>query len=150
MDQFDREKAQRVWQRVQSNQPAPPPKPPAQPNPEGLLLEELIDIRLLQQLARQQREPLAGLLRSLIAQGQGRASALRGICQLSGLTPPSALPKADTPALANGLRRLMGQLLRRRMAYRQLDDHPEYGPLYDSLAQETQASALALAKIIGR
>lgn len=149
MEQFDREKARRVWQRVQGERPEAAP-PLAQPNPEGLLLEELTDIRLLQQLSKQQREPVAGALKALILQGQSRAATLRCICHLSSLTPPGALPKAETPALAIGLRRLMGRLLRRRQEYRKLSDHGEFGPLYEGLASEIQSSILTLARLIGR
>lgn len=150
MDQFDREKAQRVWRRVQGERAELPTNPLLQPNPEGLLLEELTDIRLLQQLTKQQREPVAGALRTLIAQAQSRAAVLRGICHLSSLTPPAALPKLDGPGLSTGLRRLMGQLLRRRLEYLRLKEQPEYGCLYEALSREILESILTLARLIGR
>lgn len=150
MDQFDREKAQRVWRRVQGERTDLPANPLLQSNPEGLLLEELTDIRLLQQLAKQQREPVASALRALTSQAQSRAAVLRGICKLSSLTPPSSLPKLEGPELSTGLRRLMGRLLRRRLEYHRLTEQQEYGCLYEALGRETQESALTLARLIGR
>lgn len=150
MDQIDREKAQRVWRRVQGERSALPANLLLQPNPEGLLLEELTDIRLLQQLSRQQKEPVAGFLRILISQAQNRAAVVKGICRLSELVPPSIPPKAEDPALSSGLRRLMGRLLRRRQEYIRLSEQPEYGALYGALAEETLLSILTLARLIGR
>ena len=118
MEPIDRQKAQRVWQRVQSTHPESPPL--AGSNPEGLLLEEITNSQLLEQLARQTREPAQ--LRLLAQQCQHRANILRGICKLSSLTAPTGIPKPgpqdNFPA---ALRRLMGQLLRRLQEYRR--DH---------------------------
>ena len=150
MDQFDREKAQRVWRRVQGERTELSPNPLLQPNPEGLLLEELTDIRLLQQLSKQKKDPVAGALRTLVSQAQNRAYALRGICQLSSLTPPASLPRLDGPELSIGLRRLMGRLLRRRQEYHRLADQPEYGVIYEALGHETADSILTLVRLIGR
>ena len=143
MEQFDREKARRVWQRVQ-NQPGEERLPA---NPEGLLLEELTDLRLLGQLALQQKSPL---LRELISRTQNRVDTLRGICRLSGLTVPSNLPKLPATPFPTALRRLMGFLLRRQLEYHRLAEHPEYGCLYEGLSEQTKASSLMLAKLIGQ
>lgn len=147
MEQFDREKAQRVWKRVQGDRNVPPmPVGPArilQPNPEGLLLGELTDLQLL----RTSKDPA---LRQLAAQSQSRAAVLRGICRLMELTGPSELPRPDNKPLPTALRHLMGRLLRRLQEYRQLCENEEFGPLYDSLAHQTQESAVLLARIIGK
>lgn len=153
MEQIDREKAQRVWQRVQSRQPAAQTAHASSlsPTPEGFVLEELTDGEVLLQLARQSKEPANGPLRQLAAQTQSRAGILRGICRLAGLTAPDQLPKPgrqdNVPAV---LRRLMGRLLRRLQEYRKLCDHPEFGPLYEGLAQSSRDSALSLAQVIGK
>lgn len=150
MEQIDREKAQRVWRRVQGDRSmSPMPVAPAQilqPNPEGLLLGELTDTQLLLQLSRGKDSPL----RQLAAQSQSRAAVLRGICRLSGLSGPAELPKPEVKETSAALRRLMGQLLRRLREYRQLCAHEEFGPLYETLAHQTQDSAAALARIIGK
>ena len=151
MEQFDREKAQRVWKRVQGERNPPPvnvgPAQILQPNPEGLLLGELTDLRLLQQLSRGSQEPA---LRQLTAQAQSRAAVLKGICRLMSLTGPGELPKIDTKEPSAALRRLMGGLLRRYREYRHLCDQEEFGVLYHSLARQTQESAVLLARLIGK
>ena len=140
MEQFDREKAQRVWKRVQGE--ILPPL--SLHNPAGLLLEELTDIRMLNLLLRQSKD------RSLLSLYQSRAAVLRGLCRLADQQPPADLPEPRIDNPATVLRRLMGRLLRRLQEYRQLSDHGEYGPLYEGLAQEAQASALRLAAMIGK
>lgn len=147
MEPIDRQKAQRVWQRVQSTHPESPPL--AAPNPEGLLLEEITDAQLLEQLARQTKE--SAQLRLLAQQCLQRASILRGICKLSSLTAPTGIPKPgrqdNFPA---ALRRLMGQLLRRLQEYRRLNNHEEFGPLYEVLGELTRDTAVLLAQVIGK
>lgn len=147
MEQFDREKAQRVWQRVQARQPVPTPSLSA--GPEGFVLEELTDAEVLLQLARQSKEP--ALLRQLASQGQSRAGVLKGICRLMGVNPPAAIPKTGRQDnVAATLRRLMGRLLRRLKEYRGICDQEEFGPLYEALAGQTRDSAILLAQIIGK
>lgn len=153
MEHIDRDKAQRVWQRVQSRQPMPPAvHTPSLPlTPEGLVLEELTDSLLFAQLARQLKDPLAAQFRLLAQQSQNRAGVLRGICILSGLTAPAQIPKPPRQDnISAALRRLLGRLLRRKNEYSRLCDHEEYGPLYERLAVLTVDSALALAGIIGK
>ena len=151
MEHIDREKAQRVWQRVQSHQ-TPIPAPQAHslaPTPEGLVLEEITDSLLLNQLAQQIKDNTA--LRTLSQQAQNRAAILRGICVLSGVTAPGQIPKPprqdNIPA---ALRRLMGRLLRRRAEYETLCTHEEFGPLYRHLMEHTADSATSLAVLIGK
>lgn len=147
MEHIDREKAQRVWQRVQSHQ-APIPHSP-DPNPAGLLLEEMSDSLLFSQLAQQVKD--GTVLRTLSQQAAHRAGILRGICVLSSLTAPGQIPKPprqdNIPA---ALRRLMGRLLRRTEEYRRLCDHGEFGELYQGLANLARESALLLAQVIGK
>ncbi len=146
MEHIDRQKAQRVWQRVQSASETPHSMTV---NPEGLLLEEITDAQLLEQLARQTKEPAS--LRLLAQQSQHRASILRGICRLSSLTAPSGIPKPgrqdNYPA---ALRRIIGRLLRRLQEYRRLCDHEEFAPLYEALGELTRDSAVLLAQVIGK
>ena len=147
MEHIDRQKAQRVWQRVQSAHPETPL--PMGMNPEGLLLEEITDAQLLEQLARQTKESTN--LRLLAQQCQHRAGILRGICKLTSLTPPSGIPKPgrqdNYPAT---LRRIMGRLLRRLQEYRRLSEHEEFGPLYEALGELTRDTAVLLAQVIGK
>lgn len=149
MEQIDREKAQRVWQRVQARQPQSPPATNLSLGPEGFVLEELTDGQVLLQLARQSKDD--ALLRQLATQGQSRSGVLKGICRLAGLTAPSIIPKAgrqDNPQAT--YRRLMGRLLRRHKQYHSLCEHEEFGPLYAHLAHHTRDSAVLLAQIIGK
>ena len=151
MDQFDREKAQRVWQRVQRERT--PEVGPAQIyplNPEGLLLEELTDARLFLQLSRQNKESASGPLHALAAQTQSRAAVLKGICHLSGLTPPAQVPATEAQTQSAALRRLAGRLLRRYQEYRQLCDHAEYAPIYEELSAQAKNSAVALCRLLGK
>lgn len=149
MEYIDREKAQRVWQRVQSRQaPAPQPQGLA-PTPEGLVLEEVTDSLLYAQLAQQLKDNTS--LRLLSQQAQSRAAVLRGICVLSGLTAPGQIPKPSRQDnIPAALRRLMGRLLRRTEEYRRLCDHGEFGELYQGLAKLARESTLLLAQVIGK
>ena len=146
MEHIDRQKAQRVWQRVQN---APSFPQTATANPEGLLLEEITDAQLLEQLARQVKEPAN--LRLLAQQSHHRADILRGICKLSSLTAPSGIPKPGRQDnYAAALRRIIGRLLRRRQEYHRLCDQEEFAPLYEALGELTRDSAVVLAQVIGK
>ena len=146
---IDQQKAARVWQRVQSRQ-APAPQPQGLTlTPEGLVLEEMTDSLLFAQLAQQVKDGTA--LRTLSQQAAHRASILRGICVLSGLTAPGQIPKPSRQDnIPAALRRLMGRLLRRTEEYRKLCDHGEFGELYQGLVKLTRESALLLAQVIGK
>lgn len=148
MEHIDRDKAQRVWQRVQSQTPQASTAPAM--TPDGLILEELTDQGLYRQLARQNSDHAAAL-GQLSQQSRHRASVLRGICKLSGLSVPAQMPKANRQEnLSAALRLLMGRLLRRRTEYERLCDHEEFGPLYRRLMEHTADSATALAVLIGK
>lgn len=149
MEYIDREKAQRVWQRVQSHQPTVTQPHGLSLSPEGLVLEEMTDSLLFAQLAQQVKDGTA--LRTLSQQAAHRASILRGICVLSGLTAPGQIPKPSRQDnIPAALRRLMGRLLRRTEEYRKLCDHGEFGELYQGLVKLTRESALLLAQVIGK
>ena len=127
MEALDAELQQRVWQRVQGS------KPPEDPSPEGLRLEERSDAALLRLLG----------YKGIAAQCDRRAAVLQGICRLSGIPDATVHPRPERPNAP--LRHLMGQLLRRQRAYCSLKTHGEYGCLFERLAQQTVDSCMLLA-----
>ena len=149
MDKVDKQMEQRVWQRVQSRQDAPP-QPPRQENLKPWVLvaqENTAVLRALQlQLIGKQWEPLRRL-----EQDSARIThTLRGLCMLQGenlrLNPTPTPKEPPRRALEKSFHRT--RRLREEMERRFGD--PEYGPVFRSLARKAEDHGAVLAELIGR
>lgn len=146
MEVFDNEAAKRVWQRVQGRQDMPNPEPELP----ALIREEWEDGAVCLYLSRRFQGSDGALLRRLSEENRAHAACLKGICILiTGEKPPlTALPPSQEPAQIL-FRRCCGRALRRIGEYERRSAHPEYGPIFQLLAQQKKAQCQKLLQLLG-
>lgn len=146
MEQFDREKAARVWQRVQNREvPEPLRQDP------GVLIRAVAEQSAYYRgLSRAMPGKYAERFREYGFRQQKTGDCLKGICRLSGITPKlgAAVPVPQEPArrmlekCCHGERRLVGEYTA-RMA------DPDWGRVYAALASEAAQRCGWLLEILG-
>ncbi len=130
MESFDKEKAARVWRRV--NEAAPE-----------------IALEGLRALAAGEAELGAlckGFSPEISRQCSAHVAILRGICHLSGLPRPAAgAGKPDAPPLEAACSKCMA-LLR---GYESRFGHPAFGPVFQTMARSKQEQLCKLLTLLG-
>ena len=146
MEVFDPKKAAGVWQRVQGGAD--------QPHPEEGLLEliarEAEDGEIYLQLSRKLQGRAGALLRKMYEQEQAHAACLRGIYTLTtGKRAAPFTPKLipDTPE--HILRRCYGREMRCLARYEQRAADPEYGPVFQRLAEQERDHCRMILELLG-
>ena len=146
MEVFDPRKAAGVWQRVQGGA--------EQTRPEEGLLEliarETEDGEIYLQLSRKLQGKAGALLRKMHEQEMAHAACLRGIYTLTtgkraGAFTPKLTP--DTPEQI--LRRCYGREMRCLARYEQRAADPEYGPVFQRLAEQERAHCHMILELLG-
>ena len=138
MQQYDSDKAARVWQRVRGEGLAQPQDLPELP---GLAAEESALAALYRQMARTHPE-----CQSLARDCSRYAAVLRGICLFQERQPGKAAPEAN---IRSGLRLCCARTLRCIGAYEKLADHPEYGCVFRRLAEGKKDPVCKLLELAG-
>lgn len=134
-----------VWQRVGA-QPAPDAA-----GLEGLIATEWTAASTYLHLSRKLQGHYAEVLRRLFQEEQAHANCLKGIYALiTGETPKvaSPVPQTDTPELT--LRRCYGQEMRSLAAYEARSADPQYGAVYQKLAQQEREHCWIVLELIGQ
>lgn len=140
MQQYDSEKAARVWQRVRGE--AQPEQMPELAELPGFAAEESALAALYRQMAKHYPECVR------LARDCGRSAAiLRGICVFQDQQPGKAVPPAGN--LRNGLRLCYARTLRCIAEYEKLAGHPEYGCVFRHLAEAKREHACMLLELAG-
>lgn len=140
MQQYDSEKAARVWQRVRGE--TQPERPTELAELPGFAAEESTLAALYRQMAKGQPEFMR------MSRDCGRASAiLRGICAFQEQQPGKAVPPAENPR--NGLRLCYARTLHCIGEYEKLTGHPEYGCVFRHLAEAKKEHACKLLELAG-
>ena len=145
MDNLDHEKQVQVWQRVHAQKP--------QPKEQGLLAmiaQEWTDAATYLQLSRVLSGKDSQVLRKMYEQEQAHAACLRGIYTLTtgkraGAFTPKLTP--DTPEQI--LRRCYGREMRCLARYEQRAADPEYGPVFQRLAEQERAHCHMILELLG-
>jgi len=142
MQNFDAQKAARVWDRVQGNG--------ADALPE-LIGMEWMDAITYMTLSRRMQGRDGQLLRQLARQEQDHAACLRGIYALltggRAVVSTPVIPQEDTETL---LRRSYGSHMQRLARYEARKADPEYGQIFERLAQQEREQCQQLLAILGR
>lgn len=146
MEQFDAQKAARVWQRVQNREtPEPLRKEP------GTLIRAAAEqAACYRSLSRALPGKYGERLREYVRQQQRAVDCLKGICRLSGITPPSGPARTVPPEpparmlekCCHGERRLFTEYAS-RMA------EPEWGRVYEKMATEAGERCCGLLEMLG-
>ena len=146
METVDKQKAARVWQRVQGQEPK-------QLDPNGLLAliaGELADSATYLQLSRRFQGQQSITLRKLYEQEQSHAACLKGIYTLlTGERLISHTPTAFQEPLSATLRRCYGREMRSLKEYEARSGDPEYGHVFARLADQERAHCRAVLELIG-
>lgn len=146
MEQFDSEKAARVWQRVQNREtPEPIRKDP------GVLIRSAAEqAAYYRNVSRALPGKYGERLRDYARQQQRSGECMKGICRLSGITPALGQPQPvrQEPPLrllekcCHGERRLVAE-------YSARTGDPEWGRVYGKMAAEAAERCCGLLEILG-
>ena len=148
MNTYDPQKAARVWQRVQQQEPDRTEN--VRGNLQELIMNEWLNAATYLRLARQMGQREAVILQKLGREEQNHASCLRGIHKL--ITGEQSVarwpqPPADKPELT--LRRCYASHMRSLKEYEKRSDDPEYGPVFARLAQQERDQCRTVLELIG-
>ena len=149
MNTYDPKKAQRVWDRVQGN------REPEQPKPEmtlqAMIMNEWIAAATCLALARQVPPREMCVLQRLAREDQGHGACLKGIyTMVTDQEPVIKAPPitAGTPVLT--LKKCYASLLKTLQEYERWSSDPEYGPVFQRLADQEREHCRLVLELIGR
>ena len=146
MEKYDPQMAGRVWQRVQQRAPEQPDTAPLL----ALITQVWENAAACMALAKVSQGKEASIFRKIFEQEQATARTLRGIYILqTGTVPVQPAVKHATEITAARLRRCCSHAMTTAYALDQRCADPEYGPVYQLLAQRQRENWLLLLEIIG-
>ena len=152
MENFDPEKAARVWQRVQGKA-APAPEENAPTVSQGLsacIAGEQTDAAAYLNLSRRFQGKQALLLQKMAQQEQAHAACLRGMGVLVGYRQNSAGAASSHPEGTEALlRRCYGRELQCIAAYEARTGDPQFGPVYAWLAAQEREHCCRILELLG-
>ena len=149
MEQFDREKARRVWQRVQGTAAPPPPEPGE--DLRELVARETESAAVYLQLSRQFQGKDSAALRQMSEQEQSHAAILKGICALNtGTRPGISVPHPENGPAEVVLRRCYGREMQSLAEYERRSGDPQYGAVFRKIAEQEQAHCRTVLELLGR
>ena len=146
MEKYDPQLANRVWQRVQQRAPEQPDTAPLL----ALITQAWENAAACMTLAKVSQGREASIFRKIFEQEQATARALRGIYILqTGTVPAQPAMKNTNEITAARLRRCCTSAMNAARAFEQRSGDPEFGPVYQLLAQRQRENWLLLLEIIG-
>ena len=150
METVDRQKAARVWERVQAQPQSQPVQRLEAKALLGLIAGESADASAYLQLSRRFSGQQSATLRKLYEQEQSHVACLRGIYTLLTGEQP-AVPEVQSRLESTGaaLRRCYGREMQCLAAYEARRGDPEYGAVFARLAEREQEHCHILLTIIG-
>ena len=145
MEHIDPEKAARVWQRVQGGRSM---------EPEELLVlatQERSDGMIYRQLSRRFRGREEALLRRLSQEEFSHSACLKGIYQMltGNHLPAEPVHVTAEKNTREALRRCYGRQMQHLAAYEARMHDPEYGQVFQRLAQQARTHCQLLLTLIG-
>lgn len=146
MEQFDPQKAARVWNRVQNREPAEP----LRKDQAGLIRDISAQAARYRYLSRAIQGRFGERLREYYRQQQRTAECLKGICRLSGIQPPrdgGMSAPAEPPARM--LEKCCREEQRLMEEYGNRLSDPEWGRVYGKMATEGADRCCGLLEILG-
>ena len=139
----------RVWQRVQGEKQETKTSP-GYSNLQGLIAEQLQLSATYVYLSRQQYGKDGTTYMRLARESKMQAACLKGIMALTaGQIPAIGVSPAQISSQDVNLRRCYGQELRLYTEYENRRNDPEYGPVFERLANRGQDHCLTLLELIG-
>lgn len=147
MENYDKAKAARVWQRVQGAATANP----TQGLP-GMIAEEQADAAVYMALSRRVQGSSAAILRKMSQEEQTHAACLKGMYTLQGQGRPDipAPPPVDNAPVGLLLRRCYGREMRCLAQYESRSADPEYGQVFARMAQQEREHCRQILELLGK
>lgn len=146
MEAYDPAKTARVWQRVRGETE----EVPRQQGLLRLIAEEWTDAATCLALSRRFQGKQSQLLHRIFEEEQSHAACLKGIYTLLTGERPTVkavpLSQESTEAL---LRRCYGTQMRRLAEYEARSEDPEYGKVYEKLADQEQSHCHQILALLG-
>mgnify|MGYP002515802204 CR=1 FL=1 len=148
MQNFDSDKAARVWQRVQDSKPTPTPA--RLENLQELIMNEWEAAATYRQLAKQVPQTEAAVLQRLSREEHSHGACLRGMYNLiTGEKCEVHSQQVPKEPLERTLRRCYGLEMRSLKEYEAKSADPEYGHVFARLADQEREHCMALLGVIG-
>jgi len=148
MNTVDRQKAERVWQRVRGSEDENAQDRAAE-LPE-LIMNEWNAAAAYLQLARQMQPRQAQILQQLSREKLAHAACLKGIYTLmtgERVVTRSPQPEQEPPELT--LRKCYGREMRRLKEYEKRSEDPEYGHVFARMARQGREHCCRLLELLG-
>ena len=146
MENFDSQKAARVWSRVQGHSAGLD----AQQLPE-LIAREQNDANTYFMLSRRMQGRDSVLLRQMAQQEQDHAACLKGLYVLiTGTQPVVPVMTHQQQDMERLLRNCYGNQMHRLARYEAMGTTPEYGHLFSRMAKQEQEHCHRLLALLGR
>ena len=146
MEGYDKEKAARVWQRVQGSVAEDPTR-----GLQGMIAEEWADAAVYLSLSRRVQGNHAAILRKMGQEEQAHMACLKGIYTLQGtgrpeVPAPQPMEKAPVSVM---LRRCYGREMRCLAQYESRTADPEYGQVFARMAQQEREHCRLILELLG-
>lgn len=146
METYDKQKAARVWQRVQGAAPEDPVRGLA-----GMIAEEWADAAAYLTMSRRVQGRESAILRKMGQEEQSHMACLKGMYTLLGTGRPEipAPQPLDRAPLGLLLRRCYGREMRALAQYEARAADPEYGQIFARMAQQEREHCRQLLELLG-
>ncbi len=145
MERFDTQTEERVWQRVHGQQP-----PQLEQSIQALAAAELSEAAAHLMLSRQLQGKEKAILRKIYEEDHAHAACLKGIHYFTFDTPLAIRPVPPAPeAPVIALRKSYARKLRALRQYESRCDDPEYGAVYQALAQQERTHCRLILELVG-
>ena len=146
MEGYDKEKAARVWQRVQGSVAEDPTR-----GLQGMIAEEWADAAVYLSLSRRVQGNHSAILRKMGQEEQAHMACLTGIYTLQGtgrpeVPAPQPMEKAPVSTM---LRRCYGREVRGLARYEARTSDPEYGQIFARMAQQEKEHCRLILELLG-
>ena len=146
MEHYDPQKAARVWQRVQAEQPVVTPVSELQ----EMIEEEWQDAATYLQLSRKFQGSIRDTLQKMFREEQTHAACLKGIYTLT--TGGHATVRSKPPLVESAqtiLRRCYGREMRALARYEAKSKDPQYGQVFSRLAAQEKEHCRLILQLLG-
>ncbi len=146
METYDKQKAARVWQRVQNAAPEDPVRGLA-----GMIAEEWADAAMYLTLSQRVQGRASSVLKKMGQEEQTHMACLKGMYTMLGAGRPD-IPAPHSPErvpIGVLLRRCYGREMRALAQYEARASDPEYGQIFARMAQQERDHCRQILEILG-
>ena len=150
MNTYDPQKAERVWARVQHREESVPAEQPEM-NLQSMIMNEWVTSATYLALARQVPPREMCILQRMAREDQCHGACLKGIyTMVTDQEPVIKAPPITGSSVIVTLRKCYAALLNTLREYENRSRDPEYGPVFQRLADQEREHCRLVLELIGR